>query len=294
MRSENVPESPSSALQAMYFCAACLVEHRLPLDTRGKRRAAAAAQPGVRDARTHDLLRRHRQRRTRARVAAVRQVVIEARGIDDAEPCAGEPLLSSRARDDARCRRAAAHVRRRRAFRRRSRLANVRGVAPGRRRLAPRRVTTSTSGSSQYSTARSRAHDAHGHRRARCILRDRARATASAPSETAPESPGTYTVMAAGALTRTLRKPSTSSSSMRGRHAAVELSIEHRRTARRRNCRGNRRCRASRAPSARVSPKFTPRCFTARAASASPLHRLAGFRSAELEPGSGPRARSRK
>ena len=58
MRSENVPESPSSALQAMYFCAAALIEHGLPLDAGGKRRAAAAAQA------------RNRSPRARSRAAA--------------------------------------------------------------------------------------------------------------------------------------------------------------------------------------------------------------------------------
>jgi hypothetical protein len=53
MRSEKVPESPSSALQTMYFCAACCARHRLPLDTRRKRRTAAPAQARV-DQRLHD------------------------------------------------------------------------------------------------------------------------------------------------------------------------------------------------------------------------------------------------
>ena len=44
IRSEKVPESPSSALQTTYFCVGGGAEHRLPLDAGGKRRAAAAAQ----------------------------------------------------------------------------------------------------------------------------------------------------------------------------------------------------------------------------------------------------------
>ena len=61
MRSENVPESPSSALQAMYFWCGALLEHGLPLDAGGERRAAAAAQARIGD-RLHDLGGPHRKR----------------------------------------------------------------------------------------------------------------------------------------------------------------------------------------------------------------------------------------
>ena len=79
MRSENVPESPSSALQTTYFCSAGVLEHRLPLDAGGKRRAAAAAQ-----ARLGDRLDDRRpapcvERAPQPAIAAVRHVVVDAR-----------------------------------------------------------------------------------------------------------------------------------------------------------------------------------------------------------------------
>jgi hypothetical protein len=51
MRSEKVPESPSSALQTMYFWSAGGVQHGVPLDAGREGRAAAAAQAGVGDGR---------------------------------------------------------------------------------------------------------------------------------------------------------------------------------------------------------------------------------------------------
>ena len=70
MRSENVPESPSSALQTMYFCApACRAPS--PLDAGRKRRAAAAAQTRI-GHRLDDVCGRHRERVVEPAPAAVR------------------------------------------------------------------------------------------------------------------------------------------------------------------------------------------------------------------------------
>ena len=49
IRSANVPLSPSSALQQMYFWLAPRPQHGLPLDAGREARAAAPAQPGVGD-----------------------------------------------------------------------------------------------------------------------------------------------------------------------------------------------------------------------------------------------------
>ena len=67
MRSENVPESPSSALQTTYFCVRRRVEHGLPLDAGRERRAAAAAQARVGHRLRRSARRRHRQRARAAR-----------------------------------------------------------------------------------------------------------------------------------------------------------------------------------------------------------------------------------
>ncbi len=84
MRSENVPESPSSALQTMYFCVDSRAEHGLPLDAGGKRRAAAAAQTRIGDG-LDDVLGRHRERVVEAAKAAVRAIVLDAERIGDAD-----------------------------------------------------------------------------------------------------------------------------------------------------------------------------------------------------------------
>ncbi len=49
MRSEKVPESPSSALQTTYFDRAGRVQHGAPLDAGGEGGAAASAQAGLDD-----------------------------------------------------------------------------------------------------------------------------------------------------------------------------------------------------------------------------------------------------
>ena len=75
------------------FLAGGLIEHRLPLDAGGKRGAAAAPQSGIRHG-AHDLARRHAERRRETGVAALRDVVVETRGIHDAEARAGQTLLA--------------------------------------------------------------------------------------------------------------------------------------------------------------------------------------------------------
>ena len=152
MRSENVPESPSSALQAMYFCAAvwsCTVCHLMPVGN--------AAPPRPRKSgvghRAHDVLRRHRQAPAQARVAAVRDVVIDVARIDDAEARGGESLLASQPGmvfDVAEPQRVRSHhpAIPRRAVRPTD-LARRR-PAPDRRRRGPPESPTSISGSSQY------------------------------------------------------------------------------------------------------------------------------------------------
>ena len=83
MRSANVPLSPSSALQTMYFCSPRRIVHRLPLDAGREAGAAAAAQAGLRHF-FDDLGRRHRQRLRQPLVAAERAVVLERHRIDEA------------------------------------------------------------------------------------------------------------------------------------------------------------------------------------------------------------------
>ena len=99
MRSENVPESPSSALQTMYFCSAAVAEHRAPLDAGRERRAAAAAQ-----ARFVTWARRWRAASSasgcaQAATAAVRDVVLELQRIGDADAREGQALLLLEVRD---------------------------------------------------------------------------------------------------------------------------------------------------------------------------------------------------
>ena len=99
MRSENVPESPSSALQTTYFWSAGCVEHRLPLDAGRERGAAASAQAGVGDL-CDDLLagvsvERVAQDRDSRRARGSRR----ATRIDDADAREREPLLLLQVRD---------------------------------------------------------------------------------------------------------------------------------------------------------------------------------------------------
>ena len=89
MRSANVPESPSSALHVTYFRSA---GDRLPLDARGKRRAAPPAEARVGHF-LDDVGRAQREGPHQALVAAVRQVVVEADGIRHAHARERQPFL---------------------------------------------------------------------------------------------------------------------------------------------------------------------------------------------------------
>jgi hypothetical protein len=72
MRSAKVPESPSSALQTMYFWVPARFQHGVPLDPGREGGAAAAAQAGIGHG-LHDGGRLHRQRVAQAAVAVMRQ-----------------------------------------------------------------------------------------------------------------------------------------------------------------------------------------------------------------------------
>src|SRR5208283_490589 len=85
IRSEKVPESPSSALHTTYFCApgdCSTVRHLIP--------AGTAAQPrGVHA--LDDLRWLHGQRRVQAAVAAVLQVIAQAARIGESHSRKREP-----------------------------------------------------------------------------------------------------------------------------------------------------------------------------------------------------------
>ena len=93
MRSEKVPESPSSALQTMYFCSAVVpstVFHLMPV---GKAAPPRPRRPDVRH-RVHDRAPGPCASALReAAIAAVRDVVVERDGIGDADAREGEALL---------------------------------------------------------------------------------------------------------------------------------------------------------------------------------------------------------
>ena len=74
------------------FLVGLLIEHRLPLDAGGERRAAATTQAGVGDF-LHDLRATHRQRAPQARITAVRHVLLEIHRIDDADAREGQTFL---------------------------------------------------------------------------------------------------------------------------------------------------------------------------------------------------------
>ena len=98
MRSAKVPLSPSSALQTMYFCAAAVVRHRLPLDPGREPGAAAPAQAR----RRHLVDRRLRPDLDRPREplpAAVRRIVVERHRIGDAAARERQPRLPREERD---------------------------------------------------------------------------------------------------------------------------------------------------------------------------------------------------
>src|SRR5271155_5345268 len=86
MRSEKVPESPSSALHTTYFCFAA--ERGLPFDSGRKARATSSAQ--ARGGNFFDDLRAaHRERMLQSAVTAVREVVFERNGIGNTYPREG-------------------------------------------------------------------------------------------------------------------------------------------------------------------------------------------------------------
>ena len=147
MRSAKVPESPSSALQVMYFCCDRLIEHRLPFDAGGERGAAAASQPRI-GHRLDDLRRAHGERVAQALVAAVRDVIGHAERIDDADALEGQPLLAFQIGDVGR-RPQAQRMRAAVEEIRREEPGDIGRGSPGRRRCRPCAVCTSTSGSSQ-------------------------------------------------------------------------------------------------------------------------------------------------
>ena len=74
------------------------VEHCFPLDAGRESRAAPPAQTGVGHF-LHDRRGSHRQRALQCLVTTMRQVLVEADGIDQADSLEGEPLLLREVRD---------------------------------------------------------------------------------------------------------------------------------------------------------------------------------------------------
>ena len=92
IRSEKVPESPSSALQTMYFWSAVVpstVFHLMPVGN------AAPPRPRRPDCVTASTICGPLivERAAQAPVAAVRLVIVERDRIGDADPGEGQPLL---------------------------------------------------------------------------------------------------------------------------------------------------------------------------------------------------------
>ena len=209
MRSENVPESPSSALQAMYFCAAfwsCTVCHLMPVGN------AAPPRPRRPESVTARTMSRGGigERRAQTDVAAMRDVVVDVGRIDDAEARAGEPLLAAQPVGWCRCRRVAARASRRRASRRRAAWARRRRAPdrrPRGRRRSPLRPAAPASTSPREPLRTMRIGSS---RRAALARSMRAGDVASAPSDTALASPGTID----GDVARALMRARPSSSAM--------------------------------------------------------------------------------
>ena len=241
MRSENVPESPSSALQAMYFCAGRLVEHRLPLDAGRKRGAAASAQARSRSRRARCPAAAWRAPR-QSRIAAVRDVVVEVRRIDDAEARAGEPLLAREPGMRSMSPRRSAMRARRRASPRRAARARRRR-APVHRRRGPRRSPLRPA---------ARASTGRASRCARCAIGSRAcwhsRASACGHGIRAQRQRAGI----AGHEHRDRRRALMRARPIRSRSSSKRLRRRRGRaarrrsssTARRRSCRGSTRLRA--------------------------------------------------
>jgi hypothetical protein len=100
MRSEKVPESPSSALHTIYFWEAAVARdhglvrqaHRLPFDAGRKGRTAASAQPCVGDL-LHDVCRLHGQRLTQSAITIVIDIVLQRHRVGDAHARKRQALL---------------------------------------------------------------------------------------------------------------------------------------------------------------------------------------------------------
>ncbi len=78
-----------------------LIEHRLPLDAGRESRPATPAQARGRDG-LHDRGRLHGQRPCESLIAAVRHIIRNARGFDDADALEGQTLLTLEPGDLAR------------------------------------------------------------------------------------------------------------------------------------------------------------------------------------------------
>ena len=180
IRSANVPESPSSKLQATNFRSDGRLEDGLPLDAGREAGAAAAAQSGVGDL-LDDLGGGQRERPPQPGPASVRLVVGDRGGVDDADAREADPPLGGRARGARRPRRwLTASPRQDRG----DLVGGDVGVADAaRRRSRPRRA------------ARARACRASRCARHCAPAASKAAATSSAPTETAAASPGTKTLV---------------------------------------------------------------------------------------------------
>ena len=93
IRSEKVPESPSSALQTMYFCAPgapSTVFHLMPAGN------AAPPRPRRPEAVTRSTICAgvEGERGLEAAIAIVGEIVIQRRGVGDAHACEGQSLLA--------------------------------------------------------------------------------------------------------------------------------------------------------------------------------------------------------
>ncbi len=93
MRSENVPESPSSALQTTYFCAAGVASTVCHLMPAGKGGATATAQARVGHG-TNDPGPRHGLCAAQALAPAMRNVVGQRTRIDDADASTDKARLA--------------------------------------------------------------------------------------------------------------------------------------------------------------------------------------------------------